>query len=306
MTEGLTAVAGEQAVAPAIETQQQETVMTPDAKDDPIDLDAPQEEEDIREPDPEGGEQPAVEGAEPDMVEIELNGKKYNVPSELKDGYLMHADYTRKTQEVAEVRKAAERQQEEATALFQSSQEFIQANAALMNLDNQLEQYANVDWNKLEQEDPMAAMSHWRQFQQLQGQRSQVAQYLEKTHNERNAKAEQEIANRLQETRQFAEKDIPGWNEAIDAEIVRFAESVGFSRDQLRAALNPQIYRMMHLAWVGSQVLQKQQATPKQTAIAQKPLKTVSAKASPAVTREPEDMSMSEYVAFRQAQMKRR
>lgn len=291
MTEGMTAIAGELAPTPAIETQAPETVQ-------PEQVEVPELEQ-ASETEGEGedgaeGQQPEA----PEMVEIEVDGKTYKVPAELKDGYLKNGDYTRKTQEVAEMRRSVEAKMEEAVKHFQSSQEFIQANAALMNVDQQLQQYQNVDWARLEQEDPMGAMSHWRQFQTLKEQRGQVAQYLDKTQAERNAKAEREIANRLHETREFAQKEIPGWSPEVHAKIVGFAEGVGFSRDQLKAAMTPQVYKILHLAWLGDQSMQKQKAAPARPQAPIKPLTTVTPKASPAGRKSVTEMSVDEMAAY--------
>lgn len=289
MTEGMTAIAGELAPTPAIETQAPETAQ-------PEQVEVPELEQASETEGEEG-----AEGDQPDaleMAEIEVDGKTYKVPAELKDGYLKNGDYTRKTQEVAEMRRSAEAKIEEAAKHFQASQEFIQANAALMNVDQQLQQYQNVDWARLEQEDPMGAMSHWRQFQTLKEQRGQVAQYLEKTQAERNAKAERDIANRLHETREFAQKEIPGWSPEVDAKIVGFAEGVGFSRDQLKAAMTPQVYKILHLAWLGEQSMQKQKAAPARPQAPIKPLTTVTPKASPAGRKSVTEMSVDEMAAY--------
>src|SRR5947199_238059 len=42
----------------------------------------------------------------PEEAEVEYGGKTYTLPAELKDALLRQADYTRKTQEVAQGRKA--------------------------------------------------------------------------------------------------------------------------------------------------------------------------------------------------------
>ena len=49
-----------------------------------------------------------IDGQEPDEVEVDYNGKSYCLPPELKDALLRQADYTRKTQELAEGRRALE------------------------------------------------------------------------------------------------------------------------------------------------------------------------------------------------------
>ena len=56
----------------------------------------------------------------PELEEVEHEGKKYQIPKPLKGALLMQADYTRKTQEVAEQRRAVEEQQRQ-YAEFQRS-----------------------------------------------------------------------------------------------------------------------------------------------------------------------------------------
>ena len=90
------------------------------ARVDPADL----EDADAPAPgDEAGGEQPDDgDGDEDALAEIELDGRTWKVPAALKDGYLRQADYTRKTQDVAERGRAlsareqalAEREQDHA------------------------------------------------------------------------------------------------------------------------------------------------------------------------------------------------
>ena len=67
-------------------------------------------EETTDEPELDEDGNPVEEPAEPEeeTTEIVKDGKAYKVPAALKDEILMHADYTRKTQEVAELRKSVE------------------------------------------------------------------------------------------------------------------------------------------------------------------------------------------------------
>jgi hypothetical protein len=297
MTEGVPAIA-EELASPAIETQKPETAQLPDPKDEPIDLDAPREEEIQPELQPEGEEQPTLEAPEPDVVEIELNGKKYTVPAELKDGYLMQADYTRKTQEAAEIRKAAETRQAEAEKFYNVSQDVLEARATLINVDAQLKQYQDLDWRAFENEDPVSAMSAWREFQQLKEVKGNIGGFLDQQQNEMSEKAKLETANRLRETRKFAEEKIPGWSTEVDAKITEFAESKGFTRETLMNAYSPPVYEVLYLAWLGNQSLQKQQTAPRIPSPPVQPLRTVSAKSSPNVTKNPADMSMDEYAKW--------
>lgn len=303
MLEGMTTAAPEPAVQPTIEAQTE----APAIKDEPIDLDAPETPEPTEgaEGSTQEGDEPATtegEGEqstdEPGFVEVEIDGKPYQVPAELKDGYLRQADYTRKTQEVANERKQVEALKAEAEATFNASHEVIEARAHMIGLEAKLKQFEATDWQKYVSEDPMGAQADWIAFQQLQQQHGQVSQYLNTQQAQRAEQMERDTANRLRETAEFAKTKIPGWTPEMDAKIVGFVENLGIPRDQIVQAVNPQVYQLMHLAYLGSQSLAKQQTPPKPVAPTQ-PLKTVSAKASPQVTKDPESMSMEEYAAFR-------
>ena len=69
-----------------------------DLPDDEIEKDDDEEQGDLQSDEPE----------EDDSEEVDIDGKSYKVPKELKDMVLMHKDYTQKTQAVAEQRKAYE------------------------------------------------------------------------------------------------------------------------------------------------------------------------------------------------------
>lgn len=301
MTEATTAVAVEQAT-PAIEAQKPETDIEVSDLDQIESLDG--DGADLEGAETEG-EGEAGEGTEqaPELVEIEFNGAKHKIPAALKDSFLMHADYTRKTQAVAESSKAVEARMAEAEAAFNVSQEVLQGRAVLINLDSQLGQYENVNWDQLEQDDPLGAQSHWRRFQTLREQRGQVAHYLDNEQAKRNETVQQDTAKRLRETREFAEKSISGWTQDLDNKITEFAtNTLGYTREQLLGSYTPAVYNTLYLAYLGGQTLAKQQAPkPKSTQPAQ-PLKPVTPTGNPSARKDVSEMSMDEYAAFRNRQ----
>lgn len=279
------------------------TETTADRYEGMIDLDNPSEPETPEaEPQQEETAEPEAEAVEPETVEpeyadIELNGKTYSVPAEIKDGFMRTADYTQKTQIAAAVKREAEALKAEAETLFTVGEEFIEGRAQLSNADAMLKQYSQVDWDAYFNEDPIGAPNDWRKFQSLQQERAQIAQNLSNAWNQRSEQQRIETDKRLQETTEFAAKNIPGWTPEVAHKLNDFATEQGFSQDYLRSNLNPQLYKMLHLAWVGSQTLTKTQSAPKPQAQTT-PLKTVSAKASPNVTKDLSEMSMAEYVKY--------
>lgn len=298
MTEALTAIADAQAM-PAGGAQQQEAVNASEASAD-LENDSEVVEGDGSEED---GEQQPVD----ELIDVEYEGKVHKLPPELKDALLRTADYTRKTQEVAEQRKAIEAQKAEVDKAYQTSQEVIEARAMIHHVDSQLKQYENVNWQQLENEDPMAAMSHWRQYQQLQQQRGQVAQYLDNTQNELSEKAKQATAGRLRETREFAEKELKGWTPDLDNKITEFAtRDLGFTVDGLRDAYTPQVYKTLYLAHIGHLALQKQTAAPKPAPTATQPLNKVTARANPPSAGLDDRLTADEWLKRRNAQVSKK
>src|SRR3954462_9621136 len=110
---------------------------------------------------------PAEEGSE----EIEHEGRKYLVPKSLKPLLLMQADYTRKTQEVAEQRRAV---QAERQALHQTSQAELDAYARAATLGQHPPQHQQADWVAWHDSDPFASSAATSEYNMLRDQHGQA------------------------------------------------------------------------------------------------------------------------------------
>lgn len=296
---------------PAIEEHDDTEVETTE------ELDAEDAQEDSDEDDTEeneGDEQEDEDEADDsEYATVEFNGKQYKVPKDLESSIMMHADYTRKTQETAALKRELEQREATLSQKAQASEEEMQARVALFNIDQQLTQYRQMtpqEWQQLEQEDPWAFQNHRTNMIQLEGNRRQIGELLTKHEQQRTQEAQQSQAKRLQETRLFAEKEIPGWSPEVDAKVTNFATSeLGFDRDTLLDAYNPQVYRALYLAYLGSQTLKKPAAKPAMPKTPQKPLSKVGSKGNPPARKSIGDMSMEEYAAYmnkREATRKKR
>lgn len=254
--------------------------------------------------DPNAEPETPVEQADPedDLEEFDWEGKKIKGPKGLKDGLLRQADYTRKTQEVAETRKQLEERAQHIEQQAKASDEEMNARAALISIDSDLKSYENVDWDAWEAQDLFAAQAGFRKFQQLQAARGQVDKYLGERQKARTETTQQETAKRLQETRQFAETKIKGWTPEVDAKITDFAtKELGFDWNTLKAAYTPAVYKALHLAWLGHQAINTKTAPSTAKPPVTEPLKVVAAKANPPAKKSLSEMSMEEYAASRRA-----
>lgn len=281
-------------------TAELETAIEQEAPEQPVDLEAQRDEE--ANPPAEGEEQQP----EPDdSEEFEWQGKQVRGPKGLKDGVLMHADYTRKTQEVAERRKELETREQAIIQQSKAHEEQAELYGKLYSYKTQLEPYAKLtqaDWDQWSTDDPIAANDGWRRYQQLQQDAQKAYWEVNQRQQERTKQEQQATAKRLTETREFAEKNIPGWSPEVDAKVTEFAvKEMGFDVDTLKAAYNPPVYRTLYLAWLGHQTMQKANA-PVAKAPPPKPLEVVAAKAAPPARKDLKSMSMEEYMAFRDKQ----
>ena len=239
---------------------------------------------------------------EDDLEEFDWEGKKIKGPKGLKDGVLRQADYTRKTQEIAETRRQLEERAQHIEQQSKASDEEMNARAALMSIDSDIKSYESVDWDAWEAQDLFAAQAGFRKFQQLQAARGQVTGYLGERQKARTETTQQETAKRLQETRQFAETKIKGWTPEVDAKITEFAtKELGFDWNTLKSAYTPAVYKALHLAWLGHQAINAKTAPTTQKTPVTEPLKVVAAKANPPAKKNLADMEMDEYVAARRA-----
>lgn len=238
------------------------------------------------------------DGAEPELIDFEVDGKSYKIHPDLQEKIMKNADYTRKTQSVAEDKRQVEAEKESVEAMRQATEEELSARATILGINQRLDEYKKLgphDWNAWEDEDPMAAQRGFREFQTLQQQAGQAVEYLQNAEKQRTEKMQQETAKRHQETRDFAVKNIPGWNADMHSKITEFAiKDLGWAEPQLVRSINPVAYKTLHLAWVGQQTLEKSKTAKPKPQSQIKPLSQVTPKGSK-IKKAVGEMGMEEY-----------
>lgn len=147
------------------------------------------EDEDIEDTEEDDDESEEDEPTDTDYEEVELsNGKKVSVPKEVRDQMMMQADYTQKTQSLAESKRVQAQREE----LFHDTQAKHQVNfklhTELATLESQIAEYENVDWVALAQQDPALAQQHQVIATDLQRKRQGLVNNLEQSENELNEK----------------------------------------------------------------------------------------------------------------------
>lgn len=247
------------------------------------------------------------EAEEPRFVEIEIDGKVYEIPEELKDGYLRQSDYTKKTQEIAEGRKAFEtereafsRQQQEIQQRVQLQQQNLQGYAHLAALDAQIQQYQNVDWASLIDNDPVEAQKLQWQFNQLKEQRNGIAHQISNTEQQAAQQHQQALAKVVAEGRATLEREISGWSEDTVKQLRDYGQAQGFQAEELAQVYDPRQVKVLHKAYLYDQMMQKAQAKPEK--VETTPTRKVSAGRTS--TKDPEKMSTEEWLNWRNKQLR--
>jgi hypothetical protein len=189
----------------------------------------------------------------PEEVEDELDGVKLRGPREvlerIKAERLMQADYTRKTQEVAEQRRTFEQQQKQFEETAKSHQEHIREVARLVAIDErlgQLQQYLP----QINQQDPQQAQALLIELQQLQAQRGQLQGSLAQKEQQRQLNAQQESAKRANEAEAIVMREVKDWGPEKLKAFVDAGQKAGIEPEGVRQMLIqfPQAARFLNKA----------------------------------------------------------
>lgn len=231
---------------------------------------------------------------EPELEEVDVDGEKLAVPKtaaeKLKAAMLRQADYTRKTQELAELRKQSEETIAQKEARIEAEKANIQSVARVTAIDERLQQYANVDWQQLNQSDPVTAQAQWFQYQQLRDARGQLVQQIQQ-HEAQRALRDQQA---MQQAAEVLSREIKGWSPEYAKELRSIAKELGADDAEIASIRQPWIVRALHAQKVLREMTAKAAATPKPPPAT--PVKTVTGSRATA-QKDPDKMSTDEWMA---------
>lgn len=233
------------------------------------------------------GDNSDEETVEDETEEVEHDGQKFKLPKDIaaaiKPSLMMHADYTRKTQEIAEQRKAIDAQRAQ---IGGEAQEISEARATLIaeerkaaELETQLVEYRKVtpaQWANWEAQDPVAYRQARLHYEALRDARADVDRTIQtgKTAlSEKTAKTlelqREAHAKQIQEGQAVLARDIKGWGPELAGKLETFGvKEFGFSRQELAGITDPRAIRVLHRAMTETQSQTTQQAATRVQAAA--------------------------------------
>jgi hypothetical protein len=248
-------------------------------------------------------EELSPEGDEVELVEIEHDGRLYQVPAALKGAFLMNADYTRKTQELAEQRRQLEAARRTWEAQSGGAREMMRDEMRLAQIDETLAEFETVDWELYAEQDPEAARSLWAQFQSLAEGRERLAFMVERRGAEQQSRAERELAERLAETGRVLSQEIDGWSPEVAMKLVEYAQAFGVTLEEMREVADPRLWRILHRAHQGEEQARRDATarTVEQTQAVRPALQVSGAAAGGGGVRD--ELGTAEWMKRRNAQM---
>ncbi len=199
------------------------------------------------------------EQEQPQVFSVKIDGTEVEVTlDELQKGYSRTLDYTRKTQQIAEVRKQAEGELQAVRAEREQYSQLLSA------LEAQVQQAAqpNIDWDRLYNEDPI----EWVRQREVMRDNQDRAAAIQSEKQRLSQLSQQEQAQFMQQKLQHEQEAllaaIPDWKDAEKAKaektlLVEFGQKIGFTPEELKSVVDHRAVLMLRKAALYDQMMSK-------------------------------------------------
>jgi len=227
-------------------------------------------------PDDQTEEEEQSQDEVPAILKLKVNGEEVEKPiDEVVALAQQGLDYTQKTQQVAEQRKELETYAEQIKAQEQAFQQQVQLNNVLIEdvakitaLDQQLNQYANVNWQQLSDSDFVEAQKLFFTYNQLQQERSTLVSQFEAKKQEVVQKQTQLMAEKIAKGKEILAKEIPNWSPETNQALLSTGKDYGFSDAELNSIVDPRHVKVLHDAMQWRKLQQKDSIVKKKVSSA--------------------------------------
>jgi hypothetical protein len=199
-----------------------------DVQDDELSDETTEEQSELEE-ETEEEEQPT------EVYTVKVDGKEVEVTlDELQKGYSRTQDYTRKTQQIAETRKAVEA---EAGAIRAERQQYAQLLGALKQQLESTE--APVDMDRLYNEDPIEWVRQSEVMRQKQDKLAAIQSEQQRLSHVTAQQRAQEMQAHLATQQEALIQAVPEWKDSKKAKaekalLIEFGQKIGFSEEELK------------------------------------------------------------------------
>ena len=196
------------------------------------------------------------------LYTVKVDGKEVDVTlDELQAGYLKDSDYRKKTSDLAEQRRAIETQTQ---AIQQERQQYAQALGQMQTeAQQQLNEYKQIDWNRLREDDPML-------FMQRRDEQRELEKSIEDGHKQQQNLAYQAQNYRVQQFSHNMETGkekllsvMPDWDDATSKSVRDYGLGEGFTNEELSTLTDHRSMVMLRKAMMYDKIQRSQPARKK-------------------------------------------
>ena len=218
---------------------------------------------------PDGADPAADDDVRPDeaqaetpdeLIPVEHAGQTYQVPAALKGALMRQADYTRKTQELAQHRRALEAERAAVAQAAEAHGQQMGEYARLIALQNQIAHLQGQDWPALQRQNPAAAQQLLTQLFQMKQAHEIAASELEHRRQVQAFNAQREHAQRVEHGNRVLAAHLDGWSPEYGARLGAFAISQGLTPEEVSGVSDPRLVLLLHHAFRGHQADQQRAA----------------------------------------------
>jgi hypothetical protein len=199
------------------------------------------------------------ESEEPQTFTVKVDGKEVTVTlDELQQGYSRTQDYTRKTQQIAEVRKQVE---QESQAIRAERAQYAQLLGAL---EQQVQQAAapQIDWDRLYQEDPIEWVRQKELVRENQAKYAAIQSEQQRLAEISNYEQAQSMQAFLAQEQDKLMEVLPEWKDPAKAKaekalLIEFGQKAGFQPDELKNIFDHRVVSVLRKAALYEQMMSK-------------------------------------------------
>jgi len=209
---------------------------------------------------------------EPQLYAVKINGEDVEVTiEELQNSYSRQADYTRKTQELAQQRKAVEQQQSEVAKNETIYKEL------LPKMESALKEGLGdePDWNALYQADPIGYVRERDLWNEKQQKLQAVQAEQQRLQEEANAKHAEQVSAYMQYgDEQLIKNHVPEWKDQSIAQKEKLAirehaiNDLGFTAEEINQVYDYRLLLGLRNSWMQNKTQKAVKKKPTQKASA--------------------------------------
>jgi len=183
------------------------------------------------------------------LADLDWEGQTLRIPKGLKEAVMRTDDYTRKTQELAEQRRAVDQLREAAQtrqteAAFHDS--IAEENREIAIIDAYLSQASKMDVSQM---DMNQLFRHKMELDQVKERRASIVQSITDKRNKFNSELSAKIAELRGKSRELASKSIQGFSEETEKAMREYAKAEGLADPEIdNVLLDPRSYKIIYKA----------------------------------------------------------